>query len=241
LVLLASLAAGACTNQVEAGRQLYAKHGCAVCHGATGRGDGPTAARLVVPPPDFANVEAYREGSSAEEIASTIRFGPSTPGPMPPFSHISEEDARLLAAFIVSLQQPGGSQSAASPASDIVVRDAWVRETSAIRTVSSGYATIDNRAPRDLTLVGVAVEGAGRAELHTVVQDEDAVMRRVESLAIPARSSVRLEPGGTHVMLFDVNPPLVAGESAMMTLTFDNQQQETVSAAVSPLSAMSAR
>ena len=160
---------------------------------------------------------------------------------MPPFAHISEEDALLLAAWIVSLQETNGAQSAAT-AANITVRDAWVRESSAIRTVSAGYLTIDNRAANDRALVEVAVEGAGRAELHTVLQDGDAVMRRVESLTIPARwAAVELAPGGTHVMLFDVNPPLVAGKAATMTLTFDNNQQETVRAVVRPLAAMSVR
>jgi copper(I)-binding protein len=74
-----------------------------------------------------------------------------------------------------------------------------------------------------------------------VSQDGDAVMRRLESFTIPARSAVDLAPGGTHLMLFDVNPPLVAGDAAMMTLTFDNNLQETVRAVVRPLAAMSAR
>ena len=241
LSILASLAAIGCTDRVEAGRQLYVKHGCAVCHGAGGHGDGPSAGRLFVPPRDFANVDEYREGSSPEAIASTIRFGTGSPGPMPPFGHISEEDALLLAAWIVSLQRPAGAEPAAAQASDIAVRDAWVRETTATRTTSSGYVTIENRAVRDLTLLGVAVEGAGRAELHTMVQNGDAAMRGVESLRIPAGSSVELAPGGTHVMLFDVNPQLVAGNTAMMTLTFDQNQQQTVQAVVRPLAAMSAR
>jgi copper(I)-binding protein len=237
--VLASVVAVGCSDGVDAGRQLYMKHGCAVCHGASGRGDGPNAARYAVPPTDFSKVDQYRSGSSVNDIAMTIRFGPAVPGPMPPFAHISEEDARLLAAWIVSLQGTDGASGA--PAEQITVRDAWVRESSAIRTVSAGYLTIDNRAANDRALVGVAVEGARRAELHTVLQDGDAVMRRVESLTIPAQSAVELAPGGTHVMLFDVNPPLVAGEAATMTLTFDNKQQEIVRAVVRPLAAMSVR
>jgi periplasmic copper chaperone A len=188
-----------------------------------------------VPPRDFANVNDYREGSAAEDIAATIRFGTGTPGPMPAFAHISDDDARLLAAWIVSLQKPAAGQSG------IMLRDGWVRESSAARTITSGYVTIENRAARDVALVGVAVEGARRAELHTVLENGDAVMRRVESVRIPAQSSVELAPGGTHIMLFDVNPPLAAGESAIMTLTFDSKQQATVDAVVRPLAAMSAR
>jgi periplasmic copper chaperone A len=228
--LLASLSAAGCTNNIEAGHQLYMKHGCATCHGATGRGDGPSAPRLVVPPTDFANAEAYREGSSPADIATTIRYGTGSPGPMPPFAHISEEDAALLAAWIVSLQ-----------GSDVTVRDAWLRESTESRTVSSGYLTIENRGTEDLSLIGVAVDGVGRAELHAVVEDGYAVMRRVESLKIPAGSSVALEPGGTHVMLFDIKPPLVVGNPATVTLSFDNNRKETVRAVVRPLAAMSVR
>jgi mono/diheme cytochrome c family protein len=123
LGLLASLAAGGCADRVEAGRQLYLKHGCADCHGPGGHGDGPSARQLIVPPRDFENVDAYRDGSSAEEIAATIRFGTSTPGPMPPFTHISAEDALLMAAWIVSVQRPAASV-AAEPGAENVLRDA---------------------------------------------------------------------------------------------------------------------
>jgi hypothetical protein len=73
----------------------------------------------MVPPRDFANVDAYREGSSAEAIALTIRLGPSMPGPMPSFRHISAEEALLLAEWIVSLQTP----AAPPPAAGTVRRD----------------------------------------------------------------------------------------------------------------------
>ena len=230
LGLLACLAAAGCSNRADEGHQLYMTHGCGTCHGATGLGDGPSAPRLVVPPTDFTNAQAYREGSSPEDIARTIRYGTSLPGPMPPFAHISEEDALSLAVWIVSLQT-----------SDIAVRDAWVRETTENRAITSGYLTIDNRGAEDRTLVGVAVEGSSRAELHTIEQGADAVMRRVESLTIPAGSSVVLEPGGTHAMIFDVNPPLVVGNPATITLTFENNRQEKVRAVVRPLAAMSVR
>jgi periplasmic copper chaperone A len=231
VVLFVSLAAAGCTDRVAAGHQLYQTHGCATCHGANGTGDGPSAPRLFLPPTDFTNASGYRDGSSAEDIARTIRFGPSTQGVMPPFGHISEDDAAKMAEWIVSLQQ-----------SDLSVHDAWIRETSESRTVSTAYLTIDNRGSEALTLIGVTVEGAGRAELHTVANSGgNAQMQRVESLKVPAGSSVSLEPGGTHLMVFDVNPPLLIGNPVTVTLTFDNKRQEQVRAVVRPLAAMSAR
>jgi cytochrome c oxidase cbb3-type subunit I/II len=107
LVLLV-VGATACAGRLEErGRQLYAQHGCAVCHGADGRGDGPSAKRLDAPPRDFADARSYSQGSSRERIAAAIRNGT---GAMPGFPDISESDASDIAAWIVSLQrQPGAS------------------------------------------------------------------------------------------------------------------------------------
>jgi copper(I)-binding protein len=133
-----------------------------------------------------------------------------------------------------------GQEPAAS--SGIVVRDAWVRESTATRTVSSGYLTIENRTGREVKLVRLAVDGAGRAELHEIVRDgAQSHMRPATSLRIPPNGAVGLAPGGTHVMLFDVNPPFVRGKIVTMTLTFDDGRSEKIRAVVRPLSAMSPR
>jgi periplasmic copper chaperone A len=124
----------------------------------------------------------------------------------------------------------------------IVLRDAWVRESTATRTVSAGYVTIDNRTPRDVTLVSVSVAGAPRAVLHTMTHEQGhSSMRSVKAVRIPARSSVELAPGGTHVMLFDVDPPFAQAATVMMTLTFDDHASRSIRAVVRPQSATSIR
>jgi high-affinity iron transporter len=107
LIAAAALGAAACTSAEERGRQLYAERGCAVCHGAAGRGDGPSARRLDVPPRDFADTGAYSQGSSRQDIAASIRRGV---GAMPAFRDLSETEAKDIAAWIVSIQhQPARS------------------------------------------------------------------------------------------------------------------------------------
>ena len=109
LLALTGLIAG-CTSAEERGRQLYAERGCAVCHGAAGRGDGPAAKRLNAPPRDFADVRGYRQGSGQEDIAASIRTG-SGGGAMPAFRDLTDPEASDIAAWIVSLQgQPAGGQ-----------------------------------------------------------------------------------------------------------------------------------
>lgn len=63
---------------------------------------------------------------------------------------------------------------------------------------------------------------AGRAELHRSLSS-DGIMRMppVESIDIPAGGPVDLSPGGFHVMLVDLEQPLVQGTSFPLTLSFE--------------------
>lgn len=92
---------------IVAGKRLFAKNGCQVCHGAGGRGDGKMAPALRPPPRDFRDRSAYRQGHSPAEIAHTIREGISTGrGGMPAYAHLKAEERDLIAQYIASLQVP---------------------------------------------------------------------------------------------------------------------------------------
>ena len=102
----AAMSSAGCSKAEDRGRQLYAQPGCAVYHGATGRGDGPAAKRLDLPPRDFASVRGYRNGAGQVDIAASIRSGSGPNNAMPAFRDITNEEASDIAAWIVSLQQP---------------------------------------------------------------------------------------------------------------------------------------
>ena len=175
-----------CTDRVARGRELYLQHGCAVCHGQSGRGDGPAAKTLTPPPRDFASPRHLVQGASEEAIADSIANGVDAPGSqMPPFSHISEGDRKLIAAGssrcnvrIAGTPRPppiGTAAASAVPAASvsaaagsIAIRDAWVRATPPNVGTSAAYATIENASDREMTLIAVTVTQAQRAELHTM-------------------------------------------------------------------------
>lgn len=59
---IALLALQACTpTSSQSGRALYADK-CAVCHGTSGKGDGPLASGLETAPPDLTQIAARRDG-----------------------------------------------------------------------------------------------------------------------------------------------------------------------------------
>lgn len=93
----------------EAGARLFAKQ-CANCHGATGRGDGATAARLTIRPPDWSR-DPWRRVDTAradETLARIIKFG--LPGsPMAGHEYLDDGEVVSLARHVRSLH--GGAHS----------------------------------------------------------------------------------------------------------------------------------
>ncbi len=79
------------------------------------------------------------------------------------------------------------------------------------------YFDVANSDAKAVALAAVAVDGAGKAEMH---QTSGGAMAPVDRVDIDPNASVKFAPGGLHVMLFDLDPKLVAGGSAELTLTF---------------------
>ena len=57
-------------------------------------------------------------------------------------------------------------------------------------------------------------------------------MRRVGAIEIPPGESVRLEPGGLHMMLMGVSSPLETGERISVTLVFERAGEVVLSVPV---------
>ena len=69
--------------------------------------------------------------------------------------------------------------------------------------------------------VSASSDIAERVELHTHLMDGDVMMmREVEAYDLPAGESVTLEPMGHHIMLFDLDHRLNAGEHFPVTISF---------------------
>jgi len=120
----------------------------------------------------------------------------------------------------------------AASAADITVHDAYLRSSSPMS--GAGFMQIDNTGAADCQLSAVSSPAAGKAELHTHI-DENGMMKMVhvpEGFTIPAGGSFMLERGGPHVMLMDLVAPLAQGDEATLTLDFGDCGQVEVTAAV---------
>ena len=93
----------------------------------------------------------------------------------------------------------------------------------------AAYFTVSqaNGAPRKL--VGVAVEMAGRAEMH---ETKGGTMAPVSEVPVGAGKTVKFAPGGYHAMLFDLDPKLRFTKDAELTVTFDGGDKASARAPV---------
>lgn len=115
-------------------------------------------------------------------------------------------------------------------AGSIVVGHPWARPTAGAATPGAGYMTLDNRGPADDRLVSASSPAAEAVTMHrTEVRDGVAGMRPQEGgIAVPAGGTVRLEPGGYHLMLERLRRPLALGETVPVSLTFAKAGTVTV-------------
>ena len=112
--------------------------------------------------------------------------------------------------------------TAAQAAEVVDVKDAWVRATVPGQKVAGAYLEI--RSGSAARLVGVRSPVAKSAEIHSLSNDGGVMtMRHLDALDLPAGQSVRLEPNGNHIMLFDIKQPLEAGARVPLTLIIEQK------------------
>lgn len=116
---------------------------------------------------------------------------------------------------------------------DLSFEGAFSRATLPNAPVAGAFLTITNSGPDD-RLIGAQTTAAGRVEIHEMTMEGDVMKMRplAEGLALPAGETVELAPGGYHLMLMDLAAPLVEGQTAEITLTFENSGEITLPFAI---------
>lgn len=83
----------------------------------------------------------------------------------------------------------------------------------------AAYFTLINTGPVDVTISAVAIDGAGKTELHEVNGNS---MAPIPNYAVDSGESGVFTPGGRHVMAFDLGSSLSAGGKTEMTIVFSD-------------------
>jgi hypothetical protein len=129
---------------------------------------------------------------------------------------------------------PAWAQSSA-----IAVQQPWARATPGGAKTGVVYMTIVNSGGADDQLVAASTPIAVEAQLHQTSMDNGVIkMRPIAALDLKAGATVKLAPGGYHLMLVNLKQPLKDGDSFPLTLTFAKSGKQDVQVTVAKIGAM---
>jgi|SRR5580704_8807424 copper(I)-binding protein len=108
-------------------------------------------------------------------------------------------------------------------AGDLVISQGWTRATPGGAKIGGGFLTIENKGAAADKLIGASADAAGKVEVHEMaVTDGVMKMRPLDNgLIIEPGKSVKLAPGGYHLMIMDLKNPLKEGDKLPVTLQFE--------------------
>ncbi|MGB3542948.1 copper chaperone PCu(A)C [Rubrivirga sp.] len=121
------------------------------------------------------------------------------------------------------------------PDTPIALPDAFGLEDAFARAAPAGgvsamFMDVLNGTSLADTILAVRVEGVGRTEIHRTQENADGLSEMVPvegGIPVPANSTVILEPGGLHVMLYDFEGDLSEGDLLDVTLELSSREQMT--------------
>ncbi|HEY0834218.1 MAG TPA: copper chaperone PCu(A)C [Azospirillum sp.] len=125
-----------------------------------------------------------------------------------------------IAALALLASVPANAETVR--AGGIVVEQAWARATAPAAKTGAAYLTIRNTGPQADRIASLAAPVAGHVMAHETKQEGDVLkMHETGPLALPPGGALDMKPGGTHVMLMDLEGGLKPGQEFPLTITFE--------------------
>src|ERR1700682_5329666 len=108
-------------------------------------------------------------------------------------------------------------------AGDLVITQAWSRATPGGAKIGGGYLTIENKGSVPDRLIGGSADVADKVQVHEMAMNNGVMtMRPLDNgLTIEPGKTVKLAPGGYHLMMLDLKSPLKQGDKVPVTLEFE--------------------
>ncbi|MDA0149060.1 copper chaperone PCu(A)C [Vibrio sp. LaRot3] len=121
----------------------------------------------------------------------------------------------------------------AHASADIMTHHPYARATPPNAATSAVFVELMNHSDTDRAIISASTSVAGKVELHDVIHEGDVMkMRQVDQIKVPAQETVSLKPGSLHIMLFELNKPLIEGEAIEVEISFANGEKQTFTAPI---------
>jgi len=99
----------------------------------------------------------------------------------------------------------------------------WARATPPGGSSGAIYGELTNTGPKTWYLKSVGLEHAKHVMIHRTVLEDGMMKMKHASVSIPPGETVRLEPGGLHIMVMGLSEPLIKGCLYDVTLHWGNE------------------
>ena len=107
----------------------------------------------------------------------------------------------------------------ANSAQSITVSNIFANPTMGGLSTGVVFLDIQNTGVIPDAVAEVETPVAARAEIHETIDDNGVMrMRKVDALVLLPRQMVKLQPGGMHIMLFELKQPLKLHQRFPLTL-----------------------
>lgn len=124
----------------------------------------------------------------------------------------------------------------------VQISSPWAIASVGTMRPTAAYLTVVNTGKKMITITGVVSEVAGRSSIHETSVSADGVgtMRPVEEVHLSPGGTLEFKPGSYHIMLMELNEPLLEGASTSLSLIFDDGSQKLFSVPILSIGARSA-
>ena len=119
-----------------------------------------------------------------------------------------------------------------NPGDDIVIKDQWIRP-GAEKMATALYLIIENVGTQPDTLYAVDSDVSKTIQIHETYSIGDVMgMREIGKIIIEPESSVKLEPGGKHIMVMRLKRDIKKGDEVEFKLYFKQAGEKIITAPV---------
>ncbi|MCP4767374.1 MAG: copper chaperone PCu(A)C [Gammaproteobacteria bacterium] len=116
-----------------------------------------------------------------------------------------------------------------SALAELEFSDAWIKNLPPTIPVRAGYMTMHNPGPGALSVVAIRSDAFANVEIHrSFMQDGMMRMEPVDELEIEADASVKLEPGGLHLMMMMPQEPTSPGDEIIVFVKLDDGSEQSL-------------
>ena len=113
---------------------------------------------------------------------------------------------------------------------DIIIKNQWIRP-GAEKMATALYFTVVNNGKEADTLYEVKTDVAKMVQIHESFSNGDVIgMREIGNITIEPETSVKLEPGGMHIMVMRLKKDINIGDEIEFKLHFRKAGEISITA-----------